>query len=444
MFKKFAAAVTVAFAVMAFMPISALAVDRHEVLQIGDEDSADSWVYDFQKKLNDMGYLKTPATGYFGTDTQAAVIQIQTEKGLAVDGKAGPDTRKAVYGDGYFAIDSSRNISNRLAGQTTTPDPSASAVPSPAPETANALNPGDKGSDISKLQQRLKDLEYYDYASITGYYGPVTAEAVKKFQRTHSLEANGAMTADNLALLYSDSVKYYTMYPQDSGDDIKSMQDRLSQLGYFEGSSTGYFGSITTNAVKRFQDANGLGVDGVVGKNTRGVLYSDSAKAASGSSSSSSESSVNSPEGTSGSSDANSEGSDSSAGSSNTTIQRVLDVANSQMGKPYSYGSSGPNSYDCSGFVYYCLKNSGVATGRLSSAGYSTVSGWQSISDMGSLAVGDLIYFKSDKSSVVSHIGIYIGGGSMIHCAPSSNGVSISSISSGYYNRNFLGAKRFI
>lgn len=432
MFKKVAAAVTVVFAVMAFSPISAFAVERYEVLQIGDEDSKDSWVYDFQKTLNDMGYLKTPATGYFGTDTQAAVIQIQTEKGLAVDGKAGPDTRKAIYGDGYFAIDSSRNISNRLAGQTSTTEGSTSTSSS---NVADALNPGDKGTDISNLQQRLKDREYYDYSSITGYYGPVTTEAVKKFQRTHGLEATGSMTADSLTLLYSDSAKYYTMYPGDSGDDIKEMQDRLAQLGYFEGTSTGYFGSITTNAVKCFQETNGLAIDGVVGKNTRKLLYSDEAKASAGSSSASSSSSSGSGA---------SSGSSSSASSDNSTIQRVLDVANSQMGKPYSYGSSGPNSYDCSGFVYYCLKNSGVATGRLSSAGYSNVSSWQDISDMSSLSVGDLIYFKSDKSSVVSHIGIYIGGGSMIHCAPSSGGVNISSITSGYYNRNFLGAKRFI
>ena len=243
------------------------------------------------------------------------------------------------------------------------------------------------------------------------------------------------MTADSLTLLYSDSAKYYTMYPGDSGDDIKEMQDRLAQLGYFEGTSTGYFGSITTNAVKCFQETNGLAIDGVVGKNTRKLLYSDDAKASAGGSSASSSSSSGSGA---------SSGSSSSASSDNSTIQRVLDVANSQMGKPYSYGSSGPNSYDCSGFVYYCLKNSGVATGRLSSAGYSNVSSWQDISDMSSLSVGDLIYFKSDKSSVVSHIGIYIGGGSMIHCAPSSGGVNISSITSGYYNRNFLGAKRFI
>ena len=120
----------------------------------------------------------------------------------------------------------------------------------------------------------------------------------------------------------------------------------------------------------------------------------------------------------------------------------MIEIAHTQIGKPYSYGSSGPNSYDCSGFVYYCLKNSGVAASRLSSAGYSGVSRWDTITNVNSLQAGDLVYFKSDKSSSVSHIGIYLGGGSMIHSAPSSNGVAVSSMSSGYYARNFLGAKR--
>ena len=50
------------------------------------------------------------------------------------------------------------------------------------------------------------------------------------------------MDAESLSLLKSDGAKYYTMYPGDSGDDIKTMQDRLSELGYFDAASTGYFG----------------------------------------------------------------------------------------------------------------------------------------------------------------------------------------------------------
>ena len=424
MFKKIAVITTIALAFVAFFPFTAFAAERYEILRIGDEDE---WVYDFQKQLNASGYLQTPATGYFGTDTQNAVIQYQTDKGLTVDGKAGPQTRQSVYGSNYKEIDGSRTVNNRFGDQ----DPAASASPSTeqpvASSTADSSNPGDKGDHIAQMQQRLKDLEYYDYASITGYYGPITTEAVKKFQRTHNLTVDGIMSTECSTLLYSEQAKYYTMYPQDSGDDIKSMQDRLSELGFFEGNSTGYFGNVTLNAVKRFQDANGLSVDGIVGKNTRNILYSGAA--------------VSSPSGNadSGSSD---QASSSSSSSASSGISRALEIANSQMGKPYSYGSSGPNSFDCSGFVYYCLKNAGIAASRLSSAGYSNVSSWDDVSDMNSLEVGDLVYFKSDKSSTVSHIGIYIGGGSMIHSAPSSGGVSISSMTSGYYARNFLGAKR--
>lgn len=416
MFKKMIASISVCLAVVAFMPFSATAVSRYEVLQIGDRDE---WVEALQEKLHETDYLKCNPTGYFGTDTQNAVVQFQVDHGgLAVDGKAGPETRKALLGANYTEIDSSREVNG--SGQQT-----ESASTSPA-SGATALNPGDKGSDVSDLQQRLKDREYYEYPSITGYYGPVTTEAVEKFQRTNNLAVTGVMDAESLSLLKSDGAKYYTMYPGDSGDDIKTMQDRLSELGYFDAASTGYFGSITTSAVKSFQDANGLSVDGVVGKDTRRVLYSNDVKKGSGSGSSESASSESS----------------SSSGTGNSDVDRMIEIAHTQIGKPYSYGSSGPNSYDCSGFVYYCLKNSGVAASRLSSAGYSGVSRWDTITNVNSLQAGDLVYFKSDKSSSVSHIGIYLGGGSMIHSAPSSNGVAVSSMSSGYYARNFLGAKR--
>jgi len=422
MFKKLITGITVCLMVVSLFPLSGFAVSRHEVLQIGDRDAEnENWVVELQQKLNEAGYLKCNPTGYFGTDTQNAVVQFQSEKGLVVDGKAGPVTRKSLLGSSYQDIESG----SRTVGGA---EPSSSATPAPsAPADGTSLNPGDKGDAISALQQRLKDLEYYEYSSITGFYGPVTTEAVKKFQRTNNLTADGVMSAQCLTLINAKNAKYYTMYPGDSGDDIKAMQDRLKELGYFDGTSTGYFGSITASSVKAFQDANGLSVDGVVGKDTRGKLYSDDAKK--GNSGSSSSSGNGSSQGSSGS-------------SSSSDVDRLIEVARSQSGKPYSYGSSGPNSYDCSGFVYYCLKNIGVATSRLSSAGYSTVSRWETITDVNSLKAGDLVYFKSDTSSSVSHIGIYLGGGSMIHSAPSTDGVGTTQMTSGYYARNFLGAKR--
>ncbi|MEG0702715.1 MAG: peptidoglycan-binding protein [Christensenella sp.] len=420
MLKKFAASVAICLITVSLFPLSAMAVTRNEVLQIGDKDT---WVEELQQKLYKSGYLKCVPTGYFGTDTQNAVLEFQTATGgdLIADGKAGPQTRKALFGDDYSKIDENRVTDTSVAVVASAPPADA-----PAPADESILNPGDKGDAISSLQQKLKDLEYYEYPDITGYYGPVTTEAVKKFQRTNNLTADGIMNTDCLALLNSDGSKFYTMYPGDSGDDIKSMQDQLHTLGYFNGSSTGYFGGITASSVKSFQDANGLTVDGVVGKNTRKVLYSAEAKGVTTAAPADSSASAEPPK----------------TASSNPDVNRMIDVAHTQIGKPYSYGSSGPNSYDCSGFVYYCLKNTGVATSRLSSAGYSTVTRWDTINDVNSLQAGDLIYFKSDSNSSVSHIGIYLGGGSMIHSAPSTGGVGICSITSGYYSRNFLGAKR--
>ena len=155
MIKKIVASVTVCFVIMAFMPFSALAVSRYEVLQIGDRDQEkESWVEDLQQKLYDAGYLKVKPTGYFGTDTQNAVVQFQTENGgLVVDGKAGPMTRKAVLGDAYADIDSSRQVAS--SGASAPADGSA-AQPSTS-VSGDALNPGDKGDSVSSLQQRLKD-----------------------------------------------------------------------------------------------------------------------------------------------------------------------------------------------------------------------------------------------------------------------------------------------
>jgi peptidoglycan hydrolase-like protein with peptidoglycan-binding domain len=472
--------VTIGFIVIALLisifPASALAVERYEVLQIGDEDE---WVRELQEKLYELEYLAVSPTGYFGTNTQRAVLEYQEANSLSSDGKAGPLTRKSLLGDSYSDIDGSRTVKNTLSEaetaattQSAGTDEGGEAAAESTTISSLGLSPGDKGDEIAKLQTKLQELEYYNYGKITGYYGPVTQEAVKKFQRTHGLEANGVMDASALTLLNSGSVRYYTMYPGDSADDIRIMQDRLRELGYFSGSSTGYYGSITLNAVKMFQEGNGLVVDGKAGKNTRGVLYSESAVSANGGVTTpepeqsqpveqpqqetepvqqaedpqtpeqpQTEQPVEQPPAEQPVAEPTPE---PVATAPSGSIEKLLEVANSQLGKGYTYGGNGPSSFDCSGFVHYSLKNSGFAVSRLSSAGYANISAWASVPDMASLQVGDLVFFKSDKSSVISHSGIYMGGGSFIHSAPSSGGVAISTMTSGYYNRNYVSAKRII
>lgn len=62
------------------------ATTRSQVLMRGDKDE---WVTELQEALHEKGYLKVNPTGYFGTDTQAAVMAFQKDGNITVDGKAG-------------------------------------------------------------------------------------------------------------------------------------------------------------------------------------------------------------------------------------------------------------------------------------------------------------------------------------------------------------------
>lgn len=62
------------------------------------------------------------------------------------------------------------------------------------------------------------------------------------------------------------------------GEEVKKIQRRLKDLGYYEGEIDGGYGPVTAEAVRLFQMGNGLDGDGVVGDETRAVLYSTAAK----------------------------------------------------------------------------------------------------------------------------------------------------------------------
>lgn len=94
----------------------------------------------------------------------------------------------------------------------------------------------------------------------------------------------------------------------------------------------------------------------------------------------------------------------------------VVSRAYSQLGKPYVWGATGPNSFDCSGLVGYCL------TGSYSRIGTTmTFMGWTRVSNP---QPGDVV-------TTATHCGIYIGGGMMIHAPHTGDVVKISPVQSG-------------
>jgi peptidoglycan hydrolase-like protein with peptidoglycan-binding domain len=384
--------------ILLFVPMSALATERYEILMIGDEDS---FVNDLQTQLKTLGYFDHKVTGYFGTVTQQAVIDYQEDHDLVVDGKAGPNTLESIMGADY-RISSDRFVKGN--------------------ETSDTYYPGDKGDAVSQLQQMLKDLEYYDYSSITGYYGPITKDAVQRFQRTNDLVVDGIAGPETLALLDSENAKYFCIYPGDKGSDVKDLQTRLCALGYYTYDSiTGYFGTVTEHALKEFQAQHDLSVDAKAGKNTRALLYSDAAAAWDGTDRISGTSDASAPK--------------------PSSEEKMLSFAQQQLGKSYVYSTEGPATFDCSGFVYYVLKYMGISTSRCSASGFSDMESWEKISSTDNLKPGDLLFFKSDSSSRIGHTGIYIGNGEFIHASSSGGCVKISDMS-GYYDRNFVLGRR--
>lgn len=160
------------------------------------------------------------------------------------------------------------------------------------------------GSDVKELQQQLVNLGYMQQKYTTGYYGSITENAVKTYQKAKGLTVDGIAGPQTLSKLFSssttsstttklDTSKVYRLYDESSG--VKAMQQALVNLGYMQQKhTTGYFGSLTLAAVKSFQKNNNLTVDGVAGYNTLSKLNSSSAKSSSSSSGSTSSSSSSS------------------------------------------------------------------------------------------------------------------------------------------------------
>ena len=128
----------------------------------------------------------------------------------------------------------------------------------------------------------------------------------------------------------------------------------------------------------------------------------------------------------------------SSAGASNSTSSsrgsEVLAYAMKFVGYPYVYGGSSPSGFDCSGFTSYVYKHFGVSLSRTAAGQYSN----GTAVSRANLQVGDLVMFGSP----INHVGIYAGGGRIVHAANPSRGVTTDTINSGYYNTHYVGARR--
>jgi SpoIID/LytB domain protein len=239
-----------------------------------------------QQNLNKAGYFVTAnPTDYFGPATKNAVMRLQKDYNLVPDGIYGPLTEKALM-DKLNAISKATTQTSNTSLQTQS-------------TVTRTLKYGMQGNDVKELQNALAKLGYFN-TTPTGYFGSITRDAVIKFQKANNLTPDGIVgpltqkaisEKLNVSLPSRGDVNRSTNTTQNSsnsnqtqstvtrtlkygmqGNDVKELQNALAKLGYFNTTPTGYFGSITRDAVIKFQKANNLTPDGIVGPLTQKAI----------------------------------------------------------------------------------------------------------------------------------------------------------------------------
>jgi len=229
------------------LSILTIAQTAQALVSLGDSGTQVSQI---QQRLQELGYFNANATGYFGSLTQEAVIRFQRNAGLTADGIVGPQTLRAL--------------------ELVTSDP----FNPPSNRDLIGLGIGDSGPGVSDLQRRLQALGYFNQQP-TGNFGNITKNAVMQLQQDYNIPATGLVTEATLALLNSglnsgpDVVFPGTTLQQgDRGTAVVTLQQTLQNLGFYNGTITGYFDDQTELAVRRFQQSQGISATGVATSTT--------------------------------------------------------------------------------------------------------------------------------------------------------------------------------
>ena len=125
-----------------------------------------------------------------------------------------------------------------------------------------------------------------------------------------------------------------------------------------------------------------------------------------------------------------------SSNNTNASIrEQIIEFAQKKLGAPYVWGATGPNSFDCSGFIGYVFKS--VANLNLPRVSSAQATFKPKISS-NSMTKGDLVFFETTGGGHISHVGIYMGNRQFIHASSGkSRRVMVSSLDSDYYSKAF-------
>lgn len=123
-------------------------------------------------------------------------------------------------------------------------------------------------------------------------------------------------------------------------------------------------------------------------------------------------------------------------------VDALIAYSKTFLGTPYVYGGDSPSDggFDCSGFTQYVFGQNGYTINRISKD--QALNG-TSVSKA-NLQPGDLVFHSFEGNGVISHVGIYIGGGKMIHSPKTGDTVKITDITTSYWTSRYVTARRII
>ncbi len=219
-------------------------------LRLGDKAATVAAV---QRKLRELGYFTANLSGYYGPVTERAVRQFQEDNGITPTGQIEPTTWSLLFG-------------GRRTSQT-----NSLLLNSPT----KVLSFGEVSPQVAIIQRRLKELGFYR-GPINSIYDQNTRTAVIRFQSAHGITPTGQVgitTRDFLFGTRSVPVERVFLRRGNSGPEIGKLQQRLENLGYYQGQITNYFDRSTEIAVINFQRRNRITPTGIVGPTTQAFLF---------------------------------------------------------------------------------------------------------------------------------------------------------------------------
>lgn len=222
--------------------------------------STGSDVQTVQQYLLDMGFYSGPINSVYDDATASAVSAFQARYGLTADGKVGNDTFVKLA-DAHAEY---------IATLTTGLTPNGS------------LKQGSKGVLVSQVKIRLNELEYFNGTMDDVFDAALTA-AVRDFQTRNDLGVDGIVGTKTWDKMFNDANVVYksdvvlptmSIHGNNVKADVQALQNVLFNTYFFYGSCDGIYGVDTEAAVRAFQGAAGLTVDGMAGNATRKKLLS--------------------------------------------------------------------------------------------------------------------------------------------------------------------------